>query len=103
MRRHLQPPADFSDCPTVTDHQQAPEPLPQQLPTPGAVLTAHLSPLPTLSLAITVAESTQSMARWEIITTGAPWGPTITNTIAVDDNGWRLQTDQCCHLGSQQP
>ena len=102
MQRHLQPPADFSDCPMVRDHHQAPEALPQQLPTPGAVLAEHLSPLPTVSLAITLAESTQSMVRWEIMTTGALWGPTITNTVAVEDNGWRLQTDQWCHLEPQQ-
>ena len=104
MHGHLQPPADFSDCPMVTaDHDQVPESLPQQLPTPGAVLTEHLSPLPTVSYTITVAESTQSMVRWEIMTTGAPWGPTITDTVAIDDNGWRLQTDQWCHLELQQP
>lgn len=103
-REHLQPPADFSDCPMVTeDHHPDREPLPQPLPTPGAVLTEHLSPLPTMSYTITVTESTQSMVRWEIITTGAPWGPTITNTIAVEDNGWKLQTDQWCHLEPQQP
>ncbi len=102
IREHLQPPADFSDCPLVTaGHDQVPEPLLQ--PTPGAALTEHLSALPTVSYTIAVAESTQSIVRWEIITTGAPWGPTITDTVAAEDNGWRLQTDQWCHLEPQQP
>ena len=43
------------------------------------------------------------MVRWEIMTTGAPWGPTINNTIAVENDGWKLQTDQRCHLEPREP
>ena len=38
------------------------------------------------------------MVRWEIMVTGAPWGLTFGNKAAVEDNGWRLRTDEWCHM-----
>ena len=94
-----QPPADFSDCPMMSEGRyEVPEPLEEGLPTPGAVLRENLSSLPTASYTIRVTESTDRMVRWEIMMTGAPLGVTFGNKIAVEDNGWRLRTDEWCHL-----
>ena len=97
--KQLQPPADFSDCPMMSEGQyEVPEPLEEGLATPGAVLRENLSPLPTASYTIRVTESTDRMVRWEIMMTGAPLGLTFGNKIAVEDNGWRLRTDEWCHM-----
>ena len=94
----LQAPADFSDCPLMSDMQyEVPEPLEEGLPIPGAVLRGDLSPLPTASFTIRVAESTDRMVRWEITMT-APWGLTFGKKIAIEDNGWRLRTAEWCHM-----
>ena len=101
MREHeeLQAPADFSGCPLMSDMQyEVPEPLEEGLPTPGAVLREDLSPLPTASYTIRVAESTDRRVRWEITMTGAPWGLTFGKKIAIEDNGWRMRTDEWCHM-----
>lgn len=47
---------------------------------------------------IEVAESTDGMVRWEITMTGPPSGLTFGNKVAVEDNGWRMRTDQWCHM-----
>ena len=101
MRAHeeLQPPADFSDCPLMSvGTYEVPEPLEEGLPTSGAVLREDLSPLPTASYTIRVAESTDRRVRWEITMTGAPWGLTFGKKIAIEDNGWRMRTDEWCHM-----
>ncbi len=100
MREHeeLQAPADFSDCPLMSEgHYEVPEPLEEGLPTPGAVLREELSPLPTASYTIRVAESTDRRVRWEITMT-ALWGLTFGKKIAIEDNGWRMRTDEWCHM-----
>ena len=94
-----QPPADFSDCPMMSDTAyEVPEPLEEGLPTPGAVLRENLSPLPVANYTIEVAESTDRMVRWEITVTGPPTGLTFGKKVAVEDNGWRMRTDQWCHM-----
>lgn len=98
-REQIQPPAQFSDCPKMSDREYDYPELPQEgLLTPGAVLAESLSPLPVASYTIEVTESTDSNVRWEIIMTGAPWGPTIGNKLAIYDNGWRMRTEQLCHM-----
>ena len=101
MREHeeLQAPADFSDCPLMSDLQyEAPVPGSEGLPTtPGAVLREDLSPLPTASYTIRVAESTDRLVRWEITMT-APWGLTFGKKIAIEDDGWTMRTDEWCHM-----
>ena len=97
--RQLQPPADFSECPMISDREyEVPEPLEEGLPTPGAVLRENLSPLPVASYTIAVTESTDSTVRWEIMMTGTPWGLTFGDKVAVEDNGWRMRTDEWCHM-----
>ena len=98
-RGESQPPADFSDCPMMSDGAyEVPEPLEEGLPTPGAVLRENLSPLPVTNYTIEVAESTDGMVRWEITMTGPPSGLTFGNKVAIEDNGWRMRTDQWCHM-----
>ena len=65
--------------------------------TPGAVLRGELSPLPTASYTVRVAESTDRRVRWEITMT-APWGLTFGEKIAIEDNGWRIRTAEWCHM-----
>ena len=98
-RGETQPPADFSDCPMMSDGAyEVPEPLEEGPPTPGAVLRENLSPLPVANYTIEVAESTDGMVRWEITMTGPPSGLTFGNKVAIEDNGWRMRTDQWCHM-----
>ena len=100
-RRHgeLEAPANFSDCPMMSDMSyEVPEPLGEGLPTPGAVLRGDLSPLPTSSYTIRVAESTDRRVRWDITVTGAPTGLTFGKKIAIEDNGWRMRTAEWCHM-----
>lgn len=86
-RDQIQPPAQFSDCPKTSDSQyEAPEPIQEGFPTPGAALTENLSPLPVASYSIAVTESTDRSVRWEIMMTGAPWGLTIGNKTAIYDS-----------------
>ena len=101
MRDHeeLQAPADFSDCPLMADMQyEVPVPPDEGLPSPGAVLREDLSPLPTASYTIRVAESTDRMVRWEITMTGEPLGLTFGKKIAREDNGWTMRTAEWCHM-----
>ena len=94
-----QPPADFSDCPMRSEMAyEVPEPLEEGLPTPGVVLREDLSPLPTSSYTVRVAESTDRMVRWEITVTGPPTGLTFGKKIAIEDNGWRMRTAEWCHM-----
>ena len=100
MRRHeeLQPPADFSDCPLMSvGTYEVTEPPEEGLPTPGAVLREDLSFLLTASYTVGVAESTDRRVHWEITMT-APWGLTFGKKIAIEDNGWRMRTDEWCHM-----
>lgn len=101
QREHeeLQAPADFSECPlrSVGTHE-VPEPLEEGLPTAGAVLREDLSPLLTAPYTIREAESTDRMMRWEITMPGGPSGLTYGRKAAIEDNGWRLQTDEWCHM-----
>jgi len=98
-QQQLQPPADFSECPMISDVQYAaPEPPEEGLPVPGAVLRESLNPLPVASYTIAVTELADRMVRWEIMMTGTPWGLTFGNKIAVEDNGWRMRTAEWCHM-----
>ena len=64
----------------------------------GAVLGENLRALPVANYMVAVTESTDRMVSWELTMTGAPWGLTYSNKVAVNDNGWRLRTDQWCHM-----
>ena len=95
----LQAPADFSECPLMSKGaHEVPEPLEAGQPTPGAVLRDSLSPLPTAPYTIRVAESTDRRVRWEITMPGGKWGLTYGRKAAIEDNGWRLHTDEWCHM-----
>ena len=103
-QQQLQPPADLSECPMISDREyDAAEPPEEGLPTPGAVLRENLNPLPVASYTIAVTESTDNAVRWEIMMTGTPWGLTFGHKVAIEDNGWRMHTDQWCHMEPDPP
>jgi hypothetical protein len=47
---------------------------------------------------VTMTESTDDVVRWQITMTGAPWGLTYGNKAAVNNSGWRIRTDEWCHM-----
>lgn len=98
-QRQLRTPADLSDCSLIhQSHCKAPE-LPQGgYPTPGAVFKEILGPLPNAGYTITVKEPTAHQVPWKIRKMGGPWGLIFATSSAVQDNGWRLQTNKRCHI-----
>ena len=94
----LQPPTDFSECPLMSVAESEYAEGEAGLPSPGAVLRESLEPLPVGNYVVRVAESTDLMVRWDITMPGAPWGLTYGRKGATEDNGWRLHTDEWCHM-----
>ncbi|MCY4135211.1 MAG: hypothetical protein OXG30_09915 [bacterium] len=95
----LQAPAAFSECPmTSAAEHEVPEPPDEGFPTPGAALRASLSPLPTAPYTIRASTSTDDAVRWDITMPRGQWGLTYGRKAAVEDNGWRLRTDEWCHM-----
>lgn len=81
---------------TVVEHE-VPEPPDEGFPAPGAALRASLSPLPTAPYTIRTSTSTDTV-RWDITMPRGQWGLAYGRKVAVENNGWRLRTDQWCHM-----